>query len=129
LNHDGLLNEDELHQLLKAVGLTGLRRPDVRQLVLYCDKDGNGKVSCDEVKWLLTKPPTYAPEDFKFSDAPDLRHWLQGEFDSVAQKHSQCWDTNFCVILMTLKPIFRILTIFGLTMMLLATYCDDFNPM
>ena len=57
-----------------------LRRPQVRQLVLLCDKDGSGTVSIEELTWLLTKPPTHAPEDFRFSDAPDVRQWLQDEF-------------------------------------------------
>jgi hypothetical protein len=101
LNHDGFLNETELHEMLKALGLS-LRRPDVRQLVLFCDKDGSGTVSIDELKWLLTKPPTYVPEDFKFSDAPDVRHWLQGEFQTATE--DRCWDRPCCNMLLTLMP-------------------------
>lgn len=56
--------------------------------------------------------------------------WLQKEF--VTQQDT-CWNSGACskcmTMLMTLVPMVRIITILGLTASLIATYCDDFNPL
>ena len=69
----------------------GLRRleislptPQIRQIIAYCDKDKNGKVSIKELEWLLTTVPD--KQSIAFNDPPDVRTWLQQEFLPVRRK-------------------------------------------
>ena len=137
-DHDGKLSESELHQLLKDLGLS-LRRPEVRQLVLFCgahscpptlpnaasdtsawlcaDKDGSGAVSTDELRWLLTEAPSSHTAQHRFADAPDLREWLQKEFE----EDESCVDGRCVSCCMSFMPLVRIGTIFLLTALLIST--------
>lgn len=48
----GQLDEDELFDAFTRLGL-GLQRPAVRQIISFCDADGNGKVDFREFMLLL----------------------------------------------------------------------------
>ena len=72
----------------------GLRRleislptPQIRQIIAYCDKDKNGKVSIKELEWLLTTVPD--KQSIAFNDPPDVRTWLQQEFLPVRRKNER----------------------------------------
>ena len=61
-----------------------LPTPQIRQIIAYCDKDKNGKVSIKELEWLLTTVPD--KQSIAFNDPPDVRTWLQQEFLPVRRK-------------------------------------------
>ena len=61
-----------------------LPTPQIRQIIAYCDKDKNGKVSIKELEWLLTTVPD--KQSIAFNDPPDVRTWLQQEFLPVRKK-------------------------------------------
>merc|ERR1711865_813463 len=88
-------------------------------------------VSPKELIWLLTEPDIGKTDAAKFWDIPDVRTWLQQDFhvenpDSILRhKGALAMVMRF---LMTFVPVMRIITILALTMILIATYCDDFNP-
>ena len=131
---NGKLNEHELLDLFSELGFSSLRAPEIRQVIMFCDKDGDGTVSRAELEWLLTAPlkdeSVQKEQQASFHDEPDVRVWLQKEF--VTQQDT-CWNSGACskcmTMLMTLVPMVRIITILGLTASLIATYCDDFNPL
>ena len=81
-NDDGVLSEYELGQLFKALGFS-VTTPEIRQILLFCDKNGDGFVSLKELEWLLSEPPNTITEQPKFNDPPDIRTWLQKEFIPV----------------------------------------------
>ena len=66
-------------QLFSELGIPGLRAPEIRQIIVFCDRDGDGMVSPKELCWLLTEPDRQT-EALKFWDIPDVRTWLQQDF-------------------------------------------------
>ena len=86
-------------------GIT-LSTPQVRQIIAYCDADRNGQVSLKELKWLLLNPDTY---DAEFNDPPDLKRWLQKEFQPVAAEPEQ-WKKFLIVLYKSLAPVRSIRT-------------------
>ena len=64
-----------------------LPTPQIRQIIAYCDKDKNGKVSIKELEWLLTTVPD--KQSIAFNDPPDVRTWLQQEFLPVRRKNER----------------------------------------
>ena len=125
-NGDGELGEEELDMFFTDCGIT-LSTPQVRQVIAYCDADRNGHVSLKELKWLLTCQDDISG-DLEFNDPPDVKRWLQKEFMPRDPEDSRA--TAFVVgLIKSIAPVVRIMLILLLTLMLVATYCDDMNPM
>jgi hypothetical protein len=99
---DGELDEDELDFMLEQCGIS-LTRPQVRQIVAYCDADRNGKISLKELKWLLTCPDSYA-EDLDFNDPPDLKRWVQKQFQPRPAEPPQ-WKQLSTMLYKSLAPV------------------------
>lgn len=89
---DGELDEDELDEMFSKCGIA-LSRPQVRQIICFCDADRNGTVSVKELKWLLTCKDDVAAK-LVFNDPPDVKRWLQKEFvpqDLEMLGWKACW--------------------------------------
>ena len=104
-NEDGELDEEELDAMFTKCGIT-LSTPQVRQIIAYCDADRNGQVSLKELKWLLLNPDSY---DAEFNDPPDLKRWLQKEFQPVAAEPER-WKKFLIVLYKSLAPVRSIRT-------------------
>lgn len=99
-NGDGELDELEVDFMLEECGIS-LSTPQVRQIVAYCDADRNGKVSLKELTWLLTCPET---PDMDFNDPPDLKRWLQKQFQPRPTAPPQ-WKQVLKIMYKSLAPV------------------------